>query len=129
MPKKKWGKAEYRAWFRELGLRNVRNGRLKLLQKIAAPLGGKAQGDVNARNGHMQTIQKLGASLGGIANGSLPENLKRLAENRTLEGCRRGGQVTCHLRYHQQKLNPRNCQICLEVLAGEYPPEKKTRKK
>jgi hypothetical protein len=124
--RKKWSRQEYSDWCRKLGRRNVRSGRLKLLQKIAAPLGGLAQGKANAESGHMQAIQKIGAAIGGIANGFLPENLRRLDAVRTPEACRRGGQVACHLRYHQEKFNPR-CEICQEEKAGEYPPEKKTR--
>lgn len=117
MPKKKWGRAEYQEWCRKLGLRNVRNGHLKRLHKIAAPLGGKVQGRINAENNHIQTIQKVGARLGGLVTGPRPENLKHLDEIRTPEGCRRGGQITCHRRYHGGRFNPK-CEICLEELAA-----------
>jgi hypothetical protein len=120
-PKKGWGKAEYRDWCRTLGLRGVRNGHLKRIHKIAAPLGGKVQGKVNAESGHMKAIQKIGASLGGTANGRLPKNLKHLDEIRTVEGCRRGGQITCHRRYHGGRFNPK-CEICLEELAARSWP-------
>ena len=119
MPKNKWGRREYQEWCRKLGLRNVRNGHLERIHKIAAPLGGKVQGRVNAESGHMQAIQKIGASLGGIATGRLLENLEHLDEIRTPEGCRRGGQVACHRRYHGGKFSPK-CIICLEELAARF---------
>jgi hypothetical protein len=104
-------------------------------------------------SGNIQTIQKVGASLGGKANGRLPKNLWHLDEIRTPESTKlgghiagtmsvasghlarirtresqqRAGRISCHLRYHQEKFNPK-CLICLEVLAGEYPPHERKSK-
>jgi hypothetical protein len=128
MPQKKWGRREYQEWCRKLGRRNVRNGHLKRIHRIAAPLGGKVQGAINAESGFMQEIQKIGASLGGKKTGPSPENLKHLDQIRTPEACRRGGQVACHLRYHGKKFSPK-CVICLEELAGEYPPKQARRQR
>jgi hypothetical protein len=152
--KKKWTKADYRAWCRKLGCRNVRNGHLKRIQKIGASLGGAVQGPINARSGHMRRVQRIGASLGGKTTGPSPANIARLkaittpeslklgghiagtmsvenghlARIRTREVQQRAGRISCHLRYHQDRFNPK-CLICLEVLAGEYPPKPVARKR
>jgi hypothetical protein len=76
----------------------------------------------------MQAIQQIGASLDGMANGRVPENLKHLDKIRTPEGCWQGGQVACHIRYHQGRLNPK-CKICLEELDGKYLDDRKSKRR